>query len=200
MLAGDLVQVRSRIGPRDTGPLLITPPQSSRISLPWLGRCVHDGRMRFARVLEAADPLVHVPAERADDADVVVVPHVAVGHDVEARFFLIADHRRDGIVVRFFVLDFLERDANVAAEQLVLEPMRPGIRPDHRGREKSVDDLRCHVILCCLGVSISSRLVDRVPVDAGRKRHTKAAEPPAGDRTRRVRRRLLSRRRGCQGG
>ena len=61
-------------------------------------------------MLEAADALVQIPAERADHADVVVVPHVAVGHDVEARFFLVADHRGDGVVVRLFVLDFLECD------------------------------------------------------------------------------------------
>ena len=113
------------------------------------GRRRSYARVRLARVLEAGDALVHVPAERADDADVVVVPHVAVGDDVEARFFLVADHRRHGVGVRLFVLDFLERDANVAAQQLLLEPVRPRIRPDHGGREKRVDDLRCHVVLCC---------------------------------------------------
>jgi hypothetical protein len=79
---------------------------------------------------------------------VVVVPHVAVGHDVEARFFLVADHRGHGVGVCLFVLDFLECDPNVAAQELVLEPVRPRVRPDHRGRKNFVDDLRCHVPLC----------------------------------------------------
>ena len=35
---------------------------------------------------------------------------------------------------------------NVAAEQLVLEPVRARIRADHRRRKKGVNDLRCHVI------------------------------------------------------
>src|SRR6185436_20531052 len=57
-----------------------------------LGRADRAGVL-LAGVLEAADALIHVPAEAADDADVVVVPHVAVGDDVEARFLLIADDR-----------------------------------------------------------------------------------------------------------
>ena len=101
-------------------------------------------RVLLASGLEAADALVHVPAERADDADVVVVPHVAVGDDVEAGLFLIPDDGRHGVVIRLFVLNFLEGDANVAAEQLMLEPVRPRIRTDHGGRKNSIDDLRCH--------------------------------------------------------
>ena len=97
--------------------------------------------MRLAGRLEPWDALVHVPAERADRADVVVVPHVAVGHDVEAGFFLIANHGRDGVVVRLLVLDFLERHAHVAPEQLLREPVRPRIRPDHRGGQKRVNNL-----------------------------------------------------------
>src|SRR4029079_17116938 len=72
-----------------------------------LGRADRAGVL-LAGVLEAVDPLVHVPAETADDADVVVVPHVAVGDDVEARFLLIADDRGHGVVVRLFVLHFLD--------------------------------------------------------------------------------------------
>ena len=105
--------------------------------------------MRLSRRLEAADALVHVPAERTDHANVVVVPHVAVGHDVESGFFLIANDGGDCVVVGLFVLDFLECHANVAAEQLMLEPLGPWIRPNHRGREKLVNNLRCHVVLCC---------------------------------------------------
>src|SRR5215467_11474375 len=77
---------------------------------------VNHGWMRFTGRFKPADPLVHVPAEGSDDADVVVVPHVAVGYDVQTRFLLIADHRCNGIVVSLFVLDFLERDTNVAAK------------------------------------------------------------------------------------
>src|SRR3979490_2413029 len=103
----------------------MTPPQSSRISLPWLARAPPPegggSRARAARGPRAADALSHVPAERPDDADVVVVPHVAVGDDVEAGFFLIANHRGDGVVIGLFVLHFLERDADVPAKQLVVE-------------------------------------------------------------------------------
>ena len=102
--------------------------------------------MRLARVLEAADAFVHVPAERADDADVVVVPHVAVGDDVETGFFLIANDRGDGVVIRLFVLHFLERDADVAAEQLVLEPLRTRIRSDHRRGKNRIDNLLWHSV------------------------------------------------------
>src|SRR5688500_18748747 len=110
--------------------------------------------MFFLRLFEPVDPLVQIPAERPDDANVVVVPHVAVGHDVESGFFLIADDGGDGVVIHLFVLDFLECHANVAAEQLLLEPLRTWIRPDHRGREKFVNNLRCHVVLYLLGVSM----------------------------------------------
>src|SRR6185436_5606268 len=96
------------------------------------------------------DPLVEIPAERTDGADVVVVPHVAVGDDVESGIFLFANHGRDGVVVGLFVLDFLERDADIAAEQLMLVPVWPWVGSDHRGRQKLVYDLRCHVapLLC----------------------------------------------------
>ena len=70
--------------------------------------------MRLSGRLETWDALVHVPTERADRPDVVVVPHVAVGHDVEAGFLLIANDGRDGVVVGLLVLHFLERDADVA--------------------------------------------------------------------------------------
>ena len=105
------------------------------------------GRVLLARLFEAADAFVHVPAERADDADVVVVPHVAVGDDVEAHVLLFTDHGGHGVVVRLFVLHFLERDPDVPTEQLVLEPVRPRVRPDHGRREELVYDFLCHVIL-----------------------------------------------------
>src|SRR5438034_7968712 len=100
--------------------------------------------MRFSRVLEPADALVHVPAERADHADVVVVPHVAVGDDVQPGFFLIADHRRHRIVVSLFMLDFLKRDANIAAKQLVAVPLWSWKGTDHCGRQKCVDNFSWH--------------------------------------------------------
>jgi len=118
-------------------------------------------RVLLARLLEAADTLVHVPAERTDDADVVVVPHVAVGHDVEPHGFLLGDDRGDGVGIGFFVGHFLERDADVPAKQLMLEPARPRIRTDHRGREQLVNDFSSHrmssrSVLECVGVSISA--------------------------------------------
>ena len=105
------------------------------------------GRVRVARRLEARDALVEIPAERPNDSDVIVVPHVAVGHDVESRVFLVADHRRDGVIVCLFVLNLLECDAYVAPAQLVLEPVGPGIRADHGRREDGVDDLLRHCSL-----------------------------------------------------
>ena len=100
--------------------------------------------MRIARSFEAADAFIHVPAERTDDADIIVVPHVAIGHDIEAGFFLIAHHCGNSIVVSLFMRDLFKRDANVAAEQLLFVPGRPRIGPDHRGRKYGVDDLFCH--------------------------------------------------------
>src|SRR5262245_44156465 len=105
--------------------------------------------MLFLCGLEAVDPLVEIPAERTDHTDVVVVPHVAVGDDVEAGGFLITNDGGDRVVIRLFVLNFLERNSNIAAEQLMLIPVRPWIRSDHGGREKLVYNLRCHVALYC---------------------------------------------------
>src|SRR5262249_32337419 len=73
-------------------------------------------RMRLAHRVKPADALVHVPAERTYDADVVVVPHVAVSYDVQTRFLLITDHRPNCVVVSFFVLNFLKRDLDVATK------------------------------------------------------------------------------------
>ncbi len=101
-------------------------------------------RMRLARGVEARDAFVHVPAERADHADVVVVRHLPVGHDVEPGLLLIVDHREGRVVVGLLVPDLLERDPDIAAEQLLVVPVRPRVRPDHRGRENRVDDLPGH--------------------------------------------------------
>ena len=116
--------------------------------------------MRIARRLEAGDALVGIPAERADDADVVVVPHVAVGHDVEAGLDLIGDDRFDGVLVGLFVRDLLERDANVTTQQLMLEPTRSGIGPDHGRREDLFYDLLWHSVVLLL---ISARIRDKGP-------------------------------------
>ena len=78
-------------------------------------------RMRLARGIEAADALVHVPAERADHADVVVVGHLAVRDDVEPCLFLVGDDGVGGVVVGLFVRDLLERHPDIAAEQLLGE-------------------------------------------------------------------------------
>ena len=85
------------------------------------------GRMRVLCSLKAVNSLVHVPAERADDADVIVVPHLAVGDDVEAGFLLIVNHRRGGVLVGLFVADLFEGNPNVAAQQLLAIPARPRI-------------------------------------------------------------------------
>ena len=103
--------------------------------------------MLLLRLLEAGDPLVHVPAERADDADVVVVAHLAVRDDVEPGVLLVADHGLGRVVVRLGVVDVLEGDAYVPTEQLVVVPVRPRVRPDHRRRENGVDDLPWHSCL-----------------------------------------------------
>jgi hypothetical protein len=42
------------------------------------------------------------------------------------------------------VLHFLERDADIAAEQLVLVPLRTRIGPDHGGGQQRVDDSCSH--------------------------------------------------------
>ena len=86
-----------------------------------------DRGVLLARRLEPADPLVHVPAEGADPADVVVVVHLAVCDDVEAGFLLVADHGVRGVVERLLVLDLLERDPHVAAAELLPEPLRPRV-------------------------------------------------------------------------
>ena len=114
-------------------------------------------RVLLARLLEAADALVHVPAERADHTDVVVVPHVAVGHDVEAGLDLVANDGRYGVVVGLFVRDLLERHANVTTQQLMLEPTWAGIGPDHGRREDLFYDLLWlwHLVFLLL---ISARL------------------------------------------
>src|SRR5947208_16853383 len=60
-------------------------------------------RMRLSGRLKAADALIHVPAEGADNSDVIVVPHVPVGHDVEAGRLLVAHYGRNSVVVRLLV-------------------------------------------------------------------------------------------------
>ena len=77
--------------------------------------------------LEAADSLVHVPAEGADPAHVVVEAHLAVGHDVQPGVLLVPDHRRRGVGVGLGVRRVLEGDPRVAAEQLVRVPVRAGV-------------------------------------------------------------------------
>ena len=72
--------------------------------------------MRVARRVEAGNALIEIPAERADNADIVVVPHVAVGHEVEAGLFLVTDDRSDGVRIGFLVGDFLEGDPHIPAQ------------------------------------------------------------------------------------
>ena len=51
--------------------------------------------------------------------------------------------RRHGVGVRLLVLHFLESHADIAAAQLVGEPMRSRIRPDHGGGQNGLDN-SCH--------------------------------------------------------
>jgi len=112
--------------------------------------------VRLLGRLEAADPLVHVPAERADHADVVVVAHLPVGDDVEARLLLVGDRDRGRVLVGLGVVDVLEGDAHVAAVELLVVPVRARVGAHHRGRQDGVDDLPLrHPLLlsCCRGAS-----------------------------------------------
>ena len=79
--------------------------------------------MRVLRLLEAPNALVHVPAEGADDSDVVVVGHLSVGDDIETGFFLVADDDLRCVVISLFVRDLLECDTNVAPKQLMTIPV-----------------------------------------------------------------------------
>ena len=93
----------------------MTPPQSSNIALPklaswftndgWSSRAGSNPGMR-SYMYQQNEPI---------DANVVVVPHVAVGDDVETRFLLVSDHGRDRVGVGLFVLHFLESDPYIAA-------------------------------------------------------------------------------------
>src|SRR5205823_7505366 len=83
--------------------------------------------------------------KRSDPADVVVVVHLAVGDDVEPGLLLVADHSVRRVVEGLLVLDFLERDPDVAAAELLVEPARPRVGADHRGRQDGVDDRLRHV-------------------------------------------------------
>ena len=96
--------------------------QQRRLLVP-VGDADRVGVLLFGR-LEAADALVHVPAEGADPADVVVEAHLAVGHDVQPGVLLVPDHRGRGVGVGLGVRRVLERHAGVTAEQLVRVPVR----------------------------------------------------------------------------
>jgi len=102
---------------------LITPPQSDS---------------------SAGDALVHVPAERADHPDVVVVIHLAVGDEVEARLLLVVDHDLGRVLIRLLMVDVLERHAHITSKQLIVEPMRSGIGPHHRRRQDVIGNLPRH--------------------------------------------------------
>src|SRR5581483_7765520 len=131
--------VRRRAAVHDSAP--VGEERVDAVVLALLG----DRRVLLARGLEAADPLVHVPAEGADPADVVVVVHLAVGDDVEPSLFLVADDGVRRVVEGLLVLDLLEGDPDVAAAELVPEPARPRVRAHHRGRQNGVDDRLRHL-------------------------------------------------------
>ena len=102
---------------------------------------VHCARMLLLGLLEAGNAFVHVPAEGTDHADVVVEVHLAIRDDVEAGFLLIANGQTCGVVECLSVIDRLERDADVAAEQLMCEPLRAWVRANHCRWQERVDDL-----------------------------------------------------------
>ena len=142
---GDLVEVaKANRAARDRAAVDDAAPVVHQRHDPVIGGPVEPrlGGMGLARRIEARDPLVHVPAEGADHADVVVVGHLAVGDDVEPGLLLVADHRRGGVGVGLLVPHVLEGDADVAPVQLIAEPMRPRVGADHGGRQDRVDDLR----------------------------------------------------------
>ena len=97
-------------------------------------------------MLEAGDALVHVPAERADHADVVVEVHLPVGHEIETGLLLVPDHNLGGVLVCLLVVDVLERDAHVTPEQLVVEPVGARVGPHHRRGQDRVGDLLWHLL------------------------------------------------------
>ena len=112
------------------------------------GSCLEG--MRLLCFSEAADALVHVPAEGADAPDVIVEIHLTVGDDIEPGALLIVDRHLRGVRVGLLMLHFLECDSNIAATQLLPKPSGSWIGTDHGGRKNSVNDLRGHVFLLLL--------------------------------------------------
>src|SRR5512135_1024581 len=90
---------------------------------------------------KTGNALIHVPTERADPAYIVVKVHLPVRDYIEAGLFLVMNRNLRRIVVRLFVGCFLERDANIPAQQLPPVPVRPRIRPNHGGWKNGVCDL-----------------------------------------------------------
>jgi hypothetical protein len=122
---GDLVQVdqADRSVRRRTAVDHAAPVREERDLLAHRGGADRRGMLFLGR-LEAADPLVHVPAEGADRTDVVVEVHLAIGDDVQAGLLLIVDRGMGGIGVRFGVVGVLEGHPDISAQQLVVEPVR----------------------------------------------------------------------------
>ena len=140
-LAGDLVQVDQPDRPVCDRPAVdhAAPVVEVLGGLPTSRFCASYLGMRLPGGVEAADALVHVPAERADRADVVVIGHLAVGDDVEPGFYSWSRMTAAvGVAVGLLVRDVLERNPHVATEQLVVEPVRTGIGADHRRRQDLV--------------------------------------------------------------
>src|SRR5579862_5025513 len=100
--------------------------------------------MRFPGGFEPTDAFVHIPAEGADDTDVIVVPHVSVGHNIEARFFLLANYSRNSVLISLLVLNLFESDTYVASEQLMFVPVWPWKRPHHGSWQNGIGDFDWH--------------------------------------------------------
>ena len=88
---------------------------------------------------KSADALEPVPEEGPDPARVVVEPHLPVGADVEAAFYLVRDDAVHRIAKGLLVVKVLESFPDVAAEQLLAKPRRARIGADHRGRKECGD-------------------------------------------------------------
>ena len=102
-------------------------------------------RVRQLAFAEAAEPLVPVPDERADAAAVLVEVHLPVGYDVEPRDLLIFDAGRGRVAKCLKVfLDLPPLQEIRAADVVVFEPARLGIRTDHGRRQHRVGHFRRH--------------------------------------------------------
>src|SRR5688572_13791212 len=105
VLPGDIVEVREANRPACDRTAVDYPAPVIQKLLALAFGTASVGRMLFTGVFESPDSLVHVPAERADDADIIVVPHVPIGDDIETGKFLLADNGSHRVVILLFIGD-----------------------------------------------------------------------------------------------